>query len=208
MRRLPIIPTIVVAAAVATMIALGIWQLGRGAERDRLKQAMVERPTQPLLDYPFGKAGDERYLFRRLRATCDEVTRIEVAGGKDAAGRTGWRQIATCVNRASGASFQTQIGVAERPDTVVEWDGGVIEGLAAQGPDDRGFLERLSFRPSNRAAMIVASEPKAGLKASRQPDPAEYENTSWAYAGQWFFFAFTALVIYAFALRRRWRERA
>lgn len=207
MRQLPIIPTAIVAAAVATMIALGIWQLQRGEERDRLKQAMVERPTQPVLDYPFGDAGDERYLFRRLRASCDQVTAVDVAGGKDAVGRTGWRQIATCVDRASGASFQAQIGVAERPDAVIDWDGGVVEGLAAQAPDERGFLERLSFRPSNRAAMIVASEPKAGLRPSRLPDPAEYDNTSWAYAGQWFFFALTALVIYGFALRRRWRER-
>ena len=207
MRRLPIIPTIVVAVAIATMIALGFWQLGRGEERDRLKLAMVERPLQPTLDYPFGDAGGERYLFRRLRARCDDVVQIDIAGGKDASGRTGWRQIATCLNRDSRDSFQVQIGVAERPDTVVQWDGGAVEGLAAQAPDERGFLERLSFRPANRPAMIVASEPKAGLQPSRQPDPAEYENTSWAYAGQWFFFALTALVIYGFALRRRWRDK-
>lgn len=207
MRRLPIIPTIIVAAAVATMIELGLWQLQRGAERDRLKAAMAERPEQPVLDYPFGDPSAERYLYRRLRAQCDEVTAIDVAGGKSAAGRTGWRQIATCANRASGATFKVQLGVAERPDTVVRWDGGEVTGLAAQAPDERGFLERLSFRPAQRAAMIVASEPRAGLQASRQPDPAEYENTSWAYAGQWFFFAFTALVIYFLALRRRRRER-
>lgn len=203
MKRPPILPTIVVAVAFAAMIALGIWQLQRGEERDRLKAAMVARPVQPVLDYPFADPVAERYLYRRLRARCDEVTDIDVAGGKDAAGRTGWRQIATCLNRASGASFQAQIGVAERPGTVVRWNGGDVEGLAAQAPDDRSFLQRLSFRPSNRAAMIVASDPKAGLRPSRQPDPAEYENTSWAYAGQWFFFAFTALAIYWLALRRR-----
>lgn len=203
MKRLPVIPTIIVAVAVAAMIALGIWQLQRGEERDRLKEAMVERPLQPVLDYPFADAADVRYLYRRLRARCDEVTAIEVAGGKDAAGRTGWRQIATCLNRESGASFQVQIGVAERPDAVARWEGGEVTGLAAQAPDDRSLLERLSFRPARRAAMIVASEPRAGLQPSRQPDPAEYENTSWGYAGQWFIFALTALVIYWLALRRR-----
>ena len=207
MRRLPIIPTIIVAAAVATMIALGIWQLGRGAERDALKAAMAERPAMPVLDYPFADATDPRYLYRRLRADCDAVTGFEVAGGKDGSDHTGWRQIATCRNQASGQSFKVQIGIAQRPDTMVEWSGGPVEGLAAAAPDQRSFLERLTFRPANRPAMIVSADPKAGLSASRQPDPSEHENTSWAYAGQWFFFALTALVIYALALRRRWRDR-
>ena len=45
-----------------------------------------------------------------------------------------------------------------------------------------------------------------GLIASRQPDPSEETNSSWSYTGQWFLFALTALVIYALALRKRWRE--
>lgn len=207
MRRLPIFSTIIVAAAVATMIALGIWQLGRGTERDRLKQAMAERPAMAVLDYPFADPTDPRYLYRRLRADCDAVTGFEVAGGKDAADHTGWRQIATCRNDASGQTFKVQIGIAERPDAEVQWQGGPVQGLAAAAPDQRGFLERLTFRPAHRPAMIVATDPKAGLQASRQPDPSEYENTSWGYAGQWFFFALTALVVYALALRRRWRDR-
>ncbi len=39
------------------------------------------------------------------------------------------------------------------------------------------------------------------------PDPNDLPNNHLAYAGQWFFFALTALVIYWLALRRRWREK-
>ncbi|MBD3814016.1 MAG: SURF1 family protein, partial [Betaproteobacteria bacterium] len=34
MRKIPILPTIVVIAAVATMIALGVWQLQRKAWKE------------------------------------------------------------------------------------------------------------------------------------------------------------------------------
>ena len=51
--RVPILPTLVVAAAIATMIALGIWQLGRMDE----KAALIARAEQALqmsaeVDYP------------------------------------------------------------------------------------------------------------------------------------------------------------
>ena len=35
-RKLPLVPTIIVAAAVAVMIGLGIWQLRRADEKSRL----------------------------------------------------------------------------------------------------------------------------------------------------------------------------
>ena len=42
--RVPILPTLVVAAAIAIMIALGIWQLGRMDE----KAALIARAEQAL----------------------------------------------------------------------------------------------------------------------------------------------------------------
>ena len=73
-------------------------------------------------------------------------------------------------------------------------------------PDERGFWERLTFQSPERPLMIVADTPKAGLLPSAPSRPEEYENTSWGYAGQWFFFALTALVIYILVLRRRGRD--
>jgi surfeit locus 1 family protein len=51
----------------------------------------------------------------------------------------------------------------------------------------------------------VADPPVGGLAANAAPDPADLPNNHLAYAGQWFFFALTALVIYVLALRRRRR---
>ena len=207
-KRLPIVPTILVVVAAAIMVSLGFWQIGRAQEKDRLKLAMEERPALPVIDYPFADATNEEYLYRRLRADCDAVTGIDVSGGMDAAGRTGWRQIASCTNAATGQVFQVQIGVAKDPGEVSQWQGGPVEGVAKESPDNRSALERMFSGGVRRPAMIVASEPKAGLLPSQAPNPEEYRNSSWAYAGQWFFFAITALVIYGFALRSRAGKRA
>jgi len=203
LRDFPIIPTIIVLVAVATMVALGVWQIGRAQEKDSLKAAMIERPDLPVIDYPFAEPSDKAYLYRRLRAACDEVRGITVSGGKDADGRTGWTQTATCWNRANDQEFMVQIGVTGDPGALAQWEGGAVEGLAQQAPDPRGLFERMFTTSSQRPAMIVSGEPKAGLLPSSRPNPDEYKNSSWAYAGQWFFFAITALVIYVFALRSR-----
>jgi surfeit locus 1 family protein len=52
-------------------------------------------------------------------------------------------------------------------------------------------------------ARLVADPPLAGLEANAKPDPSNIPNNHLAYAVQWFFFALTALVIYALALRKR-----
>ncbi|MEM6856657.1 MAG: SURF1 family cytochrome oxidase biogenesis protein [Pseudomonadota bacterium] len=203
LNRLPIIPTVIVVAAAATMVALGIWQIGRAEQKDRLKAAMIERPQMLTIDYPFAEPDALEYLYRRVRAQCDEVRGITVAGGKDVNGRTGWTQIATCWNAANDSQFAVQIGLSGDPATTVKWQGGPVVGLAKEAPDPRGIVERLFTASPQRPAMIVADEPKAGLLANARPDPEEYKNSSWAYAGQWFFFALTALVIYGFAVRSR-----
>ncbi|MEL6486610.1 MAG: SURF1 family cytochrome oxidase biogenesis protein [Pseudomonadota bacterium] len=206
--RLPILPTLIVVAAAATMVALGVWQIGRAQEKDSLKAAMIERPQLPAIDYPFDEPEALEFLYRRMRAQCDEVRDVTVAGGKDANGRTGWTQIATCWNAANESEFAVQIGLSGDPSTTAQWRGGAVVGLAKEAPDPRGMVERLFSASPQRPAMIVSDEPKAGLLANAQPDPEDYKNSSWAYAGQWFFFAITALVIYGFAVRSRVSKRS
>ena len=53
-----------------------------------------------------------------------------------------------------------------------------------------------------------AAPPQAGLEQLAAPDPNDLPNNHLMYAGQWFFFALTALVIYVLALRKRWRGQA
>jgi surfeit locus 1 family protein len=55
---------------------------------------------------------------------------------------------------------------------------------------------------------LVAVPPQAGLSQLALPDPGDLPNNHLAYAGQWFFFALTALVIYGLAIRKKLRGGA
>ena len=182
--RIPLIPTVIVAGAVAVMIALGIWQLDRKGE----KEALIARAEQASamsaeVAYPQDEAGLDAMLYRRTRVVCDKVQDMTSAAGRSLRGQNGVAQRATCL-LAGGGTATLDIGFTRDP-TPIEWAGGEVAGVIAPG------------------GRIVASEPVAGLEPLALPDPAALPNNHLAYAGQWFFFALTALMIYVFALRRR-----
>ena len=182
--RVPILPTLVVAAAIATMIALGIWQLGRMDE----KAALIARAEQALqmsaeVDYPRSPDGLDEVLYRRTSVDCARVDGITTVAGTSERGEKGVAQRATC-RLGSGEIATIDLGFSRDP-APVSWDGGMVHGTIAPG------------------GRIVASEPIAGLEPLASPDPRDLPNNHLAYAGQWFFFALTALVIYVLALRRK-----
>lgn len=178
-RRWPLIPTVIVLLAVATMIALGVWQLGRMDEKAELL-ARYQAAGGETGEVAFPKAGDGASVwFRRSRLTCDAPVKIEAVAGTSARGAKGWISRATC---ADGALVD--IGYT-RNLASPEWAGGEVTGVIAPGP------------------RLVADPPAAGLEAMARPDPGDLPNNHLAYAGQWFFFAITALIIYTLALRRR-----
>ena len=51
-RRLPLLPTLVVGIAVAIMIALGIWQLQRAGEKEQLLARYRAAEGQPPISFP------------------------------------------------------------------------------------------------------------------------------------------------------------
>ncbi len=178
-QRWPVIPTIIVLAAAATMIALGIWQLGRMQEKAELLSRYAAAASEAG-EAPFPQSGDGAQVwFRRATMTCEAPVTIEAVSGTSARGAKGWVQRATC---ASGAVVD--IGFS-RALLTPDWQGGAVSGVIAPGP------------------RLVADPPVAGLAAMARPDPGDLPNNHLAYAGQWFFFAITALVIYVLALRRR-----
>jgi surfeit locus 1 family protein len=182
-RRVPIIPTIIVAAAVATMIALGIWQLGRRAEKEALLaryEAAVD--ASEIVPFPLEGAG-EGVLFRRSVLACNAVESIEAVSGTSAAGQKGWVHRAKCVEGLHNI-ISVDLGFS-RDLAKPAFTGGRVTGVIAPGP------------------RLVADPPLAGLQPLAKPDPGDLPNNHLAYAGQWFFFALTALVIYVLALRRR-----
>ena len=184
-RRVPVLSTIVVSAAVATMIALGIWQLGRRAE----KEALIARyeaaaDADQIVPFPLTGTGEE-VLFRRSFLGCNAVESIEAVSGTSAAGKKGWVHRARCVEGLHNI-IAVDLGFSRNLATPA-FTGGLVTGTIAPGP------------------RLVADPPVAGLEPMAKPDPADLPNNHLAYAGQWFFFALTALVIYVLALRRKRR---
>jgi surfeit locus 1 family protein len=188
MRAVPILPTIVVAAAAAVMVALGFWQLQRSAEKASLI-ARAERSLQSPAEvaYPADEAGKEAALYRRTRILCERVTEIRSGAGTSVRGEKGWSHGVVCA-LPDGRAADVDLGFSRDP-AFAGWSGGEVVGTIAPG------------------GRVVAANPPHGLARLARPDPRDLPNNHLAYAGQWFFFALTALGIYALVLRKRWRER-
>jgi cytochrome oxidase assembly protein ShyY1 len=200
--RFPLIPTVLVAAAVATMIALGFWQLRRAGEKAALQRHYERNQALPAMALPPGAVADETLLFRRAAAFCLDVAEWRTAGGKAASGRGGTRFIANCRTGAEGPGFAAEMGVSADPRAKPAWKGGVVAGRIVAEPRSGGLFERLAGRAPPPRPMIVSATPAPGLEASAPP-VAEAPNNSLAYAFQWFFFAAAAAAIYLLAVRKR-----
>ena len=187
-RRVPIVPTLIVAAAVIVMIALGVWQLQRAEWKEgllaRYRQAQTLSSEVP---WPRDGAAMEDSLFRWSGFTCDRVLSVRSGAGTSAQGEKGWAHIARCAIDGGGEA-EVALGWSSAPDQP-QWSGGEVSGIIAPGGKAGGVLH--------------AARRPAGLQPLATPDPGDLPNNHLAYAGQWFFFAITALVIYILALRRR-----
>lgn len=188
MKRLPLIPTIVVAAAVALMIGLGIWQLQRARWKEGLLATYAANANLPPIPLPNVPDGKNPPLFRRATGFCLEVIGWDAKAGRSAAGQAGWSHIARCRTGAEGPGLSVDAGWSGKATNPI-WKGGVVEGRLA--PDTRHIYR------------LVASTPAPGLQPSASPSLDDIPNNHRAYAVQWFIFAGLAVVIYALALRRR-----
>jgi surfeit locus 1 family protein len=206
MNRLPILPTLIVGAAVAVMIALGIWQLERKGEKEALLAALTANPGKPAVAFPRPGTDAEALLFRPTGAFCLQPVAWMRIGGRGKAGDQGWRQIATCRTGAEGPGLIVDVGIATDPKTQARWAGGEVTGILAHAPDTAPMVQRLLGLAPPPGYMIVADRPAPGLQPSSPPSPDSIPNNHLAYAGQWFLFAAAAVIIYWLALRRRRAE--
>lgn len=202
MKRLPIVPTILVALAVAAMVALGVWQLQRRAEKAAMLAQLAANQRLPTTAFPAIPVG-EHLLFRRAGAFCLGVTGWTQRAGRDADGKPGWRIIAQCKTGAEGPGFAVQLGVSENSDPHPQWRVGRVSGYIAEAPDARPLIASMLGLGGPKTLMLIADHPIAGLRANPGPDLSAVPNNHLAYAVQWFIFAGLAMVIYALALRRR-----
>ena len=189
--KIPVIPTILVTAAIAVMIGLGIWQLQRADWKERLLSRYAQAAHLPPISWPNMPRDPETYYFRRASGFCLQVAGWRAIAGRNKADEPGWVHIAQCRTGAEGPGMQVDVGWSRSPDAP-HWNGGPVVGVVA--PDSKYGLR------------LIALEPARELAASAPPSPNAIPNNHLAYAVQWFLFAAAALVIYVIAVRRRSAE--
>ena len=185
-RRVPLLPTMLVLAAVALMLVLGVWQLRRAEWKGELIARYADAHSLPPVAWPVTAAAREAALYRPSGLTCLQVLAMRETAGRSVLGQSGWAHVARC-RLAEGGEAEVALGWSAAPAPPA-WTGGAVTGTVA---------------PAGEGARLVADPPQAGLAGLARPDPKALPNNHLSYAGQWFFFAITALVIYGLALRRR-----
>ena len=192
-RKLPIIPTIVVAAAVAIMIGLGVWQLQRAKWKEGLlaqyaaaeKLVPISYPTLPMKDAQLP-------LFRHATGICLKPVGRRTVPGEGVSGEPGFVHVIDCSTGAEGPGMSVAVGWSKDPNAKVNWTGGPVSGIIA--PDNK-----------TRIRLVAATAPP-GLETVAPPTLALISNNHRSYAFQWFAFAGIAALIYGLALRLRWKK--
>lgn len=207
MRRLPILPTLIVGLAVAAMIALGLWQLRRAEWKEGLLASYrAAAHAAPLYGLPAGLPV-EQAAFRRAHILCRVASAPTMLGGVNAKGDTGFRNIVGCT-LIDGRRILADLGwsaVGVKP--AVPAVGQRIEGDGLLIPDEV-LAERVLGKASDAMPLLLVLDGGVpGLAASVPPSIETIPNNHRSYAVQWFLFAMVALVIYGLALWKRNRGR-
>lgn len=189
-RRWPIVPTLVVLAAAATMVALGFWQLDRLGQKEAMIADFSRNAQSSSVVDLTSLADADRLAYRRVRIACAQPTDWNAVAGRSADDVAGYVHRYLC--HAGKPAVFADIGWSQAPRDP-SFAGGEVTGVLVRLGDDY---------------KVVASEGIAGLQPIARPDPHDMPNNHLAYAVQWFFFALTALVIYVLALRRQQRDNA
>jgi surfeit locus 1 family protein len=194
-RRLPLLPTIVVALAVALLVGLGVWQLDRAKWKERLVAQYVRAEKLPPVTWPTLPVKDvEPLLFRHATGVCLRLVGKRAQAGENLRGEPGYVHIIDCVTGAEGPGMSVEVGWSKDPNAKVNWPGGLVSGIIV--PDRR-----------SRIRLVAASAPP-GLQTSAPPPPTSSISPARhrGYAATWFSLAAVALIIYGLAVRKRLRE--
>jgi cytochrome oxidase assembly protein ShyY1 len=192
-RRLPIIPTIVVLAAVVLMIGLGVWQLRRAQWKEGLLAQYAHAERLPPISWPTEPLHSNALpLFRHATGMCVRPVAHRAVAGENRSGEPGYVHVVDCSTGAEGPGMSVEVGWSKNPNAKVNWNGGLVSGIIA--PDRRTQMR-----------LVAASAPP-GLEPSAEPSLASIPNNHRFYALQWFAFAAIALIIYALAVRKRLKQ--
>jgi cytochrome oxidase assembly protein ShyY1 len=196
-RRIPIIPTIVVLAAIAVLIRLGIWQLHQAKRKEALLAQYAQAEKLPPIAFPTVPLHDDQLpLFRHATGVCLRIVGARAIGGENQAGEPGYVHILDCATGAEGPGLSVEVGWSKDPNAKLNWAGGPVSGIIV--PDRR-----------SRMRLVAAGAPP-GLQPSKTPDVSTASPITPAghrgYAATWFALAAIALVIYGLAVCKRLKE--
>jgi len=196
-RRLPLIPTIVVAGAIAVLIGLGLWQLKRAVWKVQLLARFAAAEKLPPITWPTTPLkSDQLPLFRHATGVCLRPIGKSAIGGENRAGEPGYVQIIDCATGAEGPAMSVEVGWSTNPNARVDWRGGPVSGIIV--PDRR-----------TRMRLVAATAPP-GLEPSRMPSVESASPITPSghrmYAATWFALALVALIIYSIAIVKRGRS--
>ena len=195
-RRLPILATIIVAAAVASMIALGFWQIRRSHENEELLVQYQAASKLPPIAYPTAPLKGPLPLFRWATAYCERIVGQRAAEGRNRAGEVGWAHIVDCATGAEGPGISVEVGWSKDTNAKANWRGGPVSGVIVRDRVHRIRLVAASSPPGLAPPALPSADTAMPVTPSRNR----------FYALQWFSFAAIALIIYGLALRKRWKE--
>jgi len=200
MKRWPIIPTLVVASAVLTMIALGIWQLRRAEWKEGLLAQYAAAANMPAVDLdPLldGRTALGPFAFRRALVSCRaRETGPEIRAGRNGRDATGQVYLIPCRPGADGVAGRIRVNVG--------WSADIKRTLR---PSLDGIVAgRLGAVTEKGPIVLVAASAAPPLVPSQPASIVSVPNNHRMYAFQWFFFAAAAAMIYALALRGRRRR--
>ena len=196
-RRLPVLASLVVVAAVAVLIGLGVWQLQRAKWKEGLLARYAQSETLPPISWPtIPQRKEQLPLFRHATGVCLKPVRKRAIGGENLQGDTGYVQIVDCTTGAEGPGMSVEVGWSLDPNAKVDWPGGPVSGVIV--PDRKTGIR------------LVAATAPPGLQPSKVPDATSASAVTPAghrfYAATWFSLAAIALIIYGLALRKRLKE--
>ena len=131
MRRVPIVSTVIVIAAILTMIGLGVWQLERLQWKQNLMAHYVAAMANPAA-VPFPSADPqqtEAVLFRRASVNCRFTSDWNSISGRNGNDQAGYVHVVLCGIEGNKTAY-VQAGWTQGPQHP-EWKGGEVSGLIA-----------------------------------------------------------------------------
>jgi cytochrome oxidase assembly protein ShyY1 len=196
-KRLPIIPTLIVAVAIALMIGLGVWQLQRAKWKEGLLERYAAAQKLPPIAWPTIPMRDAQLpLFRYATGVCLHPVGKRAIAGENRAGEPGYVQVIDCQTGIEGPGLTVELGWSKDPNARFNWAGGPVSGIIV--PDKRTRMR------------LVADGAPPGLLPSRVPDVSAASSVTPAghrmYAATWFSFAVIALIVYGLAVRKRMKQ--